>query len=137
VDFHDGKLVTTLDGDFVRSGCGLRQERTREKPVHHRKESHDKDSSVHCDNYTRLDAEVLARVTRAHPVCEFAGTNFISVTCVAILSSGQLIRAIHRVDLVLDANVRNRHPDDVEPLGDPDNSVVSSNRREPLGHGLV
>ncbi len=40
---------------------------------------------------------------------------------------------------VLDANVRDRHLDDVEPgaIGDTCHPFVASNCREPLGHGLV
>jgi hypothetical protein len=38
---------------------------------------------------------------------------------------------------MLDANVRDRHLDDVEALGDPGNPCVASNRGEALDHGLV
>jgi hypothetical protein len=40
----------------------------------------------------------------------------------------QPLRKIHQLDLVLYAHVRGRHLDDVEPLGDPGNPLVASDR---------
>jgi len=49
----------------------------------------------------------------------------------------QPLREIAQLDFVFDANVRDRHFDDVEPLGDPGNPCVASNGRETLGYSLI
>ena len=43
----------------------------------------------------------------------------------------QPLREIHELDFVLDTNIRDRHFDNVEPLGDSGNPFVGSNRCEP------
>jgi hypothetical protein len=38
---------------------------------------------------------------------------------------------------MFDANIRDRHLDDVEALGNPGNPFVASNGRETLGYSLI
>jgi hypothetical protein len=46
-------------------------------------------------------------------------------------------RIAPRIHTVLNANVRDRHLDDVVVLGDPSEPFVASDRRKSLGHGLL
>jgi hypothetical protein len=49
----------------------------------------------------------------------------------------QPLREIAQLDFVFDANVRDRHLDNVEPPGDPGNPFVASDGRETLGDSLI
>ena len=66
-------------------------------------------------------------------------TNSVSLAHVARGTAGpfQPLREITQLDFVFDANVRNRHLDDVETLGDPGDPFVASDGRQTLGDGLI
>ena len=49
----------------------------------------------------------------------------------------QPLREIAQLDFVFDANVRDRHLDHVEALGDAGNPFVASKGRETLGYSLI
>lgn len=61
------------------------------------------------------------------------GSNFVPVAHLAWRAARpfQPLRKIHQLDRVLEADVRHRHPDDVEPLSDSGNPLVATDRREP------
>src|SRR6266478_1916460 len=61
-DFHDGNTVAAFYGDFV-SRSGLCEKRGREERMRHRKETHDEDSSVHCDELYAVGCKRPAQVT--------------------------------------------------------------------------
>ena len=66
-------------------------------------------------------------------------TNSVSLADVAGGAAGpfQPLREITQLDFVFDANVRDRHLDDVEALGDPGDPFVASDGRQTLGDSLI
>jgi len=49
----------------------------------------------------------------------------------------QPLREVSQLDFVFDANVRDRHLDEVKPLGDPGNPFVASDGCQTLGYSLI